>query len=353
MKSLFVPLIGLFSLCAVSRADDVPFFSSLREEVLNQLTIASNAVPQDKKLLAALRSNLKTIDKTKLTLIAGSGALSTLAKSFSKLSLSNTFLPIVVDTRTTYLDVMDSEKSLLEERLPHTMPGSTQDKAQAAIDKLTVEIEAGATNEVLLLSLKSLGKAAKELDKATKAVVKAETAKPGKDFIIATITESGQGTTVLKPLRGTLEAFYDDFFGTIEIDVGELTKLTGGRVQTRMLEITAPFPGEGTHELSLTEEASAWYQRIVSPSFAEFEEENPEFEFLENFFTIDPLNEAPGVFGTGTLKITVQLDELDPTKGIVWGEFSFTANGSRNPLLDLEATVTGSFLVRLSTFDDY
>lgn len=343
MKKLLPPLIILAVLFTpIARGDDVPFFSSLREEVFNQLTIASNAVPLDKKLLATLRSNLKTIDKTKLTLIAGSGALGTLAKSFSKSSLSNTFLPIVVDTRTTYLEVMDSEKGLLEERLADTIPGKTQDKAQAAIGKLALALEAAETNEVLLLSLKALSKAAKELDKAAKAVAKAETAKPGKDFITATITETDQGTTTLKPLKGTLEAYYDDFDGSIEIDVAELTKLSGGRVQARFLEITATVPGEGTHELSLNNEAVAWYQRIVSPSLAEFEEEEPEFEFVENFFTIDPSNET---LGTGTLIITVDFEA-----NLVWGSYSFTASGSENTAL--EATVTGSFLVRLSTFDE-
>src|SRR5690349_23765976 len=47
----------------------------------SQLTIASNTVPLDKKLLASLRSNLKIVDKTKPTLVAGSGALGTLARS--------------------------------------------------------------------------------------------------------------------------------------------------------------------------------------------------------------------------------------------------------------------------------
>lgn len=343
--SLSVLLLCLGNLC---RADAVPFFSSLREEVVSQLTVASNAVPLDKKLLASLRSNLKSIDKTKPTLIAGSGALGTLAKSLGKTSLSNAFLAIVMDIRTTYLDVIDSEKDLLEERLADTMPGSTQNKAQAAIDKLALALEAAETNEVLVLSLKSLNKAAKELDKATKAVVKAETAKPGKDFILATITETGQATTTLKPLKGTLEAFYDEFDGTIEIDVGELTKLSGGRVQTRMLEIFATIPGEGTHTLSVTDEAVAWYQRIVSPSLAEFEEEEPEFEFFEDFFTVNPFNQT---LGSGTLTITVEFDELDPTKGIVWGTFNFTASGSENT--ELEATVTGSFLVRLSTYDEF
>ena len=271
--------------------------------------------------------------------------MGTLAKSLGKTTLSNTFLPIVVDTRTIYLEVMDSEKSLLEERLADTIPGKAQTKAQTAIDKLAVVLESAGTNTVLALSLKSLSKAAKELAKAGKSVAKAETAKPGPNFITTTITESGQPVATLKPLKNSLEAFYDEFDGTIEIDVAELTKLSGGRVQARFLEITATMPGEGRHTLSLTNEAYAIYQRIVAPNIGEFEEYEPNFEFEELFFTIDPFNQT---LGDGTLTITVDL-EADPP--LVWGSFSFSANGSQNT--DLEASMTGNFLLRLESYDDY
>lgn len=344
MKALLLSFSCLL-LCLgdACRADDLPFLSPLRAEIVNQLTTVSNALPFDKKLNSSLIANLKLIDKTKPTFITGSSALGTLAKNLGKTSLSNTFLPIVVDTRDTYLDAIDSEKIVLEERLADTIPGTAQTAAQTAIYKLAAAIEATETNVSLTLSLKSLSTTAKALAAADKAVAKAEVAKPGPNFITATITETGQGTTALKPLKGSLEAYYDDIEGTIEIDVGEITKLSGGRVQTRMLEITADVPGEGTYTLSLTNDAVAWYQRIVSPSFAEFEEEEPDFEFLENFFTIDPFNE---VLGAGTLTITVDFEA-----NIVWGSYSFSASGSENPELDLEATVSGSFLVRLSTYE--
>lgn len=348
MKSILLSLTCLLlSLGASARADELPYFSSLRAEILSQLTTLSNAVPFDKKLNSKLIPNLKLIDKTKPTFITGASALGTLAKALGKTSLSNAFLPIVVDTRDAYLDAIALDRSELEVRLADTIPGKVQAAAEMAIDKLAIALEAAETNSNLTLSLKSLSAAAKALAAAEKAVAKAEVAKPGPSFITATITESAQGTTVLKPLKGTLEAYYDDFAGTIEIDVGELTKLTGGRVQTRMLEITATVPGEGTHELSLTQEASAVYQRIVSPNLAEFEKEEPNFEFYENYFTVDLLNRT---LGSGSLTITVQLDELDPSKGIVWGDFTFTAPGSENPELTLEATVTGSFLVRFEPY---
>jgi hypothetical protein len=344
MYKLILPLACVAVLFAnIARGDDLPFFSSLREEIASQLTIASNTVPLDKKLLASLRSNLKIVDKTKPTLIAGSGALGTLAKGLGKTSLSNAFLPILTGIRTVYIDTMETQMDGLADRLADTIPGKAQTSAQTALDKAATAIDAVGTNSNFALSLKALSTAAKALAAAEKSVAKAETAKPGPNFITATITETDQGTTALKPLKGTLEAFYDDFDGTIEIDVAELTKLSGGRVQTRMLEITAEVPDEGAYELSLTDEAVAWYQRIVSPSFAEFEEEEPDFEFYENFFTIDPFNQT---LGTGTLTITVDFEA-----NIVWGTCSFTAGGSENA--GLEATVTGSFLVRLSTYEEF
>jgi hypothetical protein len=344
MKTLLIPLTCLVLLFSpASRADDLPFFSPLREEIVNQLTIVSNTVPLNKKLNSSLIANLKTLDKTKPTLLTGSAALGTLAKALGKTTLSNTFLLIVTDIRTVYIDTMETEMDALEDRLADTIPGKAQTVAQTAINKLAAALENAETNANLTLSLKSLSAAAKALGTADKAVAKAETAKPGPDSITVTIAESGQGVTTLKPLKKSLEAYYDDFSGEIEIDVAELTKLRGGQYQARFLEMTAAVPGEGTHTLSLTNEAYAIYQRIVSPSLAEFEEEEPDFDFIETFFTIDPINHA---LGTGTLNITVDFDA-----NLVWGTYSFTANGSENTAL--EATVTGSFLVRLSTYEEF
>ena len=345
MKKLVYPLTCLAVLLAnIARGDDLPFFSSLREEIASQLTIASNTLPLNKKLTAGFRSNLKLIDKTKPTLIAGSGALGTLAKSLGRTSLSNTFLPILTDTRTVYIDVMETEMIALEDRLAVTIPGKAQTSARTAIAKVSVAIDDASTNNNFTVSLKSLSKAAKALSSAQKAVAKAETAKPGADFLSATITESNQGETLFKPVKKTiLEAYYDDFSGEIVIDAGELKSLGGGRVQLRYLEITAAVPGEGSHTLSLTNEAYAIYQRTVAPNIREFEEEEPEFEFDELYFTIDPINQT---LGDGTLTITVDFEA-----GIVWGSFSFAATGSGNT--GLEVSMTGSLLVRLSTYEEF
>jgi len=333
-------LVVLFTNAA--RGDDLPFFSTLREEIVNQLTIASNNLALNKKLISTLASNLKTLDKTKPTLVTGSDALGTLAKALAKTSLSNTFLPIVTGIRTVYLDTMEDKMEELDERLSHTMPGKKQTAAKTTLDKATIAIDAVGTNSNFTLSLKALSKAAKAVATAEKDVVKAETAKPDANFLTATIIESNQGVTLLKSTKTFLDAYYDPFFGEIAIEAADLKKLKGGPVQLRGLSIAAMVPGEGTHTLSLTNESNAYYQRIIAPNIREFEEEEPEFDFEELYLTVDPFNER---LGTGSLTITLDLDA-----NIVWGTFTFTATGRENS--ELEVSMTGSFLVRLTTFDD-
>ena len=329
-------------LANIARADDVPFFVPLREEIVNQLTIASNNLALNKKLISALASNLKTLDKTKPTLIAGSATLGTLAKNLGKTTLSNTFLPIVTGIRAVYLETMEGNLDELEERLSHTIPSKAQTTAQTDLGKATIAIDAVGTNSNFALSLKALSQAATALAKAEKSVVKAETAKPEANFLTATITESNQGVTLLKSTKTFLDAYYDPFFGEIDIEATDLKKLKGGPVQLRGLSFTALVPGEGTHTLSLTNESNAYYRRIIAPNIREFEEEEPEFDFDELYFTVDPFNER---LGTGSLTITLDLDA-----NLVWGTFTFTASGKDDS--NLEVTITGSFLIRLSTFDD-
>ncbi len=344
MNKLIFPLTIFAVLVAnIARGDDVPFFSALRGEIVNQLTIASNTVALNKKLISTLTSNLKTLDKTKPTLIAGSATLGTLAKNLGKTSLSNTFLPILTDTRTVYIDVMETGMSALNDRLADTIPGKARTTAQTDLGKTAIAIDAVGTNSNFALSLKALSKAATALAKAEKSVAKAETAKPGANFLTATITESNQGVTLLNSTKTFLDAYYDPIFGEIDIEAADLKKLGGGPVQLRGLSLAAIVPGEGTHTLNLTNESNAYYQRIIAPSIREFEEEEPDFDFEELYLTVDPFNER---LGTGTLTITLDLDA-----NIVWGTFTFTATGKENS--NLAVSMTGSFLVRLTTFNDF
>jgi hypothetical protein len=341
MKKLLYPLICLAVLCTnIGRADDLPFFSSLRNEVANQQTVVSNTPPLDKKLAAALRTNLKLIDRTKPTLVNGTTALGALAKNLGRTSLSNTFLPIVTDARSVYADAMDLETDALDNRLADTIPGKARAAAQAALDKLRAAIDDARTNANFTLALRSLSVAAKAVGTAQKAVAKAESAPPGPGFLSATITESNQGVTTFLPTRFDLSdaATYDPFFGELDIIVADRKSLGSGRAQGRLLSIYAYLPGEGAYTLSLTntEESFAIYERVIA-SGSELE-----VEFYEKYQTVDPLNNP---LGTGTLTITLDLDAR-----IVWGEFTFTATGVNDTNLTVSAS--GTFLLRLEVVAD-
>jgi len=342
MKKLTFNLICLAALLSnVTRGDEPPFLSSLRTEVVSQLTIATNTPPQNKKLVSALQTNLKLIDRTKPTLITGSAALGTLAKSLSRTALSNTFLPILTDTRTVYVDAVETEVSALEDRLGATIPGKAKTAAWTALGKVTTAIDDASTNANFTTALKSLGKATKALATAEKSVAKAESAPPGPNFLLATITESNQGVTPFKPTKNTiLEATYDPFSGEIDIDGGDLKNLGGGRAQARFLSLSATLPGEGTYTLSLTNanDSYAIYERGI---VANINAPEPELEVQELYFTVDPINNR---LGTGTMTIALDLDA-----NIVWGEFSFTATGSTDS--NLAVSITGSFLLRLEVFE--
>jgi hypothetical protein len=341
-KPIYSLLYCVVLLATPARADELPFFSPLREELVAQLTLASNAPPPvDKRLISTLNANLKLIDRTKPMLINGSAALGTLAKALGKTSLSNVFLPVIQSTRTAYSEFMVTELDDLDERLRSTIPGKTQTAAQTAMSKVSAALDGVETNSNLTLSLKSLSKAATALVAAGKAVTKAELAPPGAEFLTATIVESNQPTNTFKPNAKTyLDVYFDPFSGELEIDAGTIKSLGGAQAEVRFVSLAAIVAGEGINSLSLTnaDQGYAIYQRGLVPNIRV---PDPEIEVQETYFTIDPINER---LGSGVLTVTVR-----PDKNLVWGSFTFAAKGSNNS--NREVSVTGSFLLRYESWD--
>jgi hypothetical protein len=348
MQKSFAPLACLFLLLTVTaRADDLPFFSALRGEIVNQLTIASNTLPLDKKLVAALNTNLKLIGRTKATLVNGSAALGVLAKNLGRTSLSNTFLPILADARTAYADALDAETDALESRLADTIPGKAQAAAQVALNKLQAAIDDSRTNASFTLALKSLSKAAKAVAAAQKAVTKAESAPPGAGFLSATITESNQGVTTFQPARSELAnaAEYDPFSGEFDIIVSDGRNLGGGQLQGRVLTFIANLPGAGSYTLNLTNVADSFaiYERVVGRNV---NSGNPDIDFYEQYATVNQFNTP---LGGGALTLTLDLEAK-----IVWGEFTFTATGLNHEGANepnLTVSITGSFFLRVEILE--
>jgi hypothetical protein len=342
MKSLSAFLVALaFSAGTVARADDLPYLSPLRDALVTQLTIVTSTVPANKPLASTLSASLKLVDRTKPEYVAGSASIGTLANLLLKTSLSNEFRPILEGIRDTYVENMAAEEDGLNHRVALVIPGKTQTAAQTAIGKFSVALDLVSTNPDFKFSLPALKKAAAALLAADKAVVKAETAKPGASFLTATVLESGQPATTLKPTAKTiLEATYDPFFGEIDIDAGDMVKLGGTRVGLRFLSLTAMVSGPGTYTLSLTNDAQGYavYERAI---LADIRDPYPEPDSQEFFATIDPFNQR---LGSGTMTITLSEDS-----SVVWGSFSFTGLGIE--VTSRTATITGTFLMRVETFE--
>ena len=266
-----------------------------------------------------------------------------LAKNLGRTAPSNTFLPILTDTRDVYADAMAAEIPPLEGRLAAVFPGKAQTAALIAIARLSAAIDDARTNANFTVALKSLSNAAKALAVAQKAVVKAETARPGPSFVTATITESNFGVTTLKAAGSDyLDASYYTSDGVINIFAGDLKSLGGGRVRLRLLTLIAIAPAPGSYTFSLTnsEQSFATYDSGI---YRNINAEEPDVDFEENFSTIDTTNDR---FGTGTLNIT-----FDQEAKLLWGDFTFTATGKTDS--DLTVSITGSFLVRVEVFDDF
>jgi hypothetical protein len=328
-------------LTAVARADGLPFFSTLREEVVNQLTIATNTPPLNKKLVAALRTNLKLIDRTKPTLVNGSAALGVLAKGLARTAPSNTFLPILTDTRTVYVEALNAEIPPLVSRLGATIPGKAQNAAWTALAKLSAAIDDARTNVNFTVALKSLSKAAKALVVAQKAVGKAETARPGASFVTATITESNQGVTSFKAAGGYLDGAYYPDDGVLNLFAGDLKKLGGGLTQARLITLIATVPASGSYTFNLagSQQSFATYDRGI---YRNINSDEPDVEFEDNFSTANSFSTPPPA---GTLNISVDLEAR-----LAWGDFTFTASGSNDS--NLAVSMTGSFLIRLEVIED-
>lgn len=219
MKKLKYILTALTLICAAAghqlRAETLPlYFGDLRSEVTNQLTIASNTVVVDKKLISKLKATLKTIDKNKTnTLAASTKTLALVAKSLNQTTLSNIFdsnIQLVVDL---YVSNYFSAQSDLASRLVSTFPGKSHDAADKAMAKLLAAIDAADTNLNSTIASKALSSSSKALVVATKSVTKAEAAPQPPATYQATIAINGASTTTFRPtLAVAVQGGPGDFF---------------------------------------------------------------------------------------------------------------------------------------------
>src|SRR5687768_16525851 len=85
----------------------LPFLDPIRTEIVNQQVIVSNAPTLDKPLATSLRKALLQIDRpTPTNLVNDTKALSSIAATLNKTSLSNTFDPLIRTALANYAGVV-------------------------------------------------------------------------------------------------------------------------------------------------------------------------------------------------------------------------------------------------------
>jgi len=205
MKQLLLTL-ALFSAVFLPSAHAVsglPYFDSLRTQVLNQLNIATNGVEEpDKKLVSALRKALTTIDKTKVDFASGAKALGTLAKGLNRTTLSNDFAGEFASIAGDYAAGLLVGASTLSNRLASTFPSKAHTAAEGNLAELDAAVSSALSAGDVVAAAKFLSTAAKNLSTAAKNVDKAEDAPAPSAGLTANIS-------------GALHGSFNDFNTTI------------------------------------------------------------------------------------------------------------------------------------------
>ena len=204
MKCILLTL-ALFSsiLIPSARAAALPYFDTLRAQVLSQLDLATNGVPEpDKKLVTALRKALTAIDKTKPDYASGAKSLGKIAKGLNGTSVSNVFAPVFQSTVADYVGALMGEEATLAARLAATFPSKSKTSAVLALERLLAALQSANATDDIILAAKALGTAAKEFSTATKLTIKAE-------------DEPAPPAGLTANISGALNASFNDFNTTI------------------------------------------------------------------------------------------------------------------------------------------
>lgn len=247
MKKLILTLV-LFCAVAAQHASAVsgpPYLDDIRSEIINQLTIASNASVLDTKLIKALNKVLTTLDKNLTNVIAnatnklapGTKVLGLITKALNKTSLSNVFDAPLQQTIDIYTGEYASALSGLSNRLAATFLSSKRTSAAKALGKLLLAVTSADTNMNSNLAVKALGKAATALKSAEKSVVKAENVPPPPAGITATVAVTGSSTVNYKSLTQVVTPGASGNFNVLSGAV------TGSGSNTKQLVISFSLQG--------------------------------------------------------------------------------------------------------------
>jgi hypothetical protein len=304
MKCLLLTLALFAAIFVPSEraAAALPYFETVRAQVLSQLDLATNGVAEpDKKLVSALQKALTAIDKTKPDYASGAKSLGKLAKALNRTSVSNVFAPVFESTVADYVGALMGEEDALAARLAATFPSKSRTSAELALVRLLAALDSANATDDIILAAKALGTAAKEFGAATKFTVQAEDVPPPPASITANVT----GATTVS-------------------------------INTQGAGVTAGAPGNFAL-LGAQAIINPPGQRGISFSLSGVTEGTHAATLSNGTITIQSgFSASAYTGGTGTANVT-----LNSAARSLFGTFTFTANGSGGTVGTV--TVTGSF----------
>ena len=154
----------------------MPYFGPLKDGLTEQITVVSNTVPLDKKLLGVLKGSLAQIDKPSTPSLVGDlKLLNVVVAAISKTSVSNVFHAPLDGAVNNYLELIYNLADAGKVKLASVYPSKVKDSAQKSLDKLYATLQSADTNSNLGAASKLIGKALPQWVTANKVIASAAT----------------------------------------------------------------------------------------------------------------------------------------------------------------------------------
>jgi len=244
MKKLLI-LTSIVSAAFIQNLEATPFLPHLgpiRTEIVNQQVIVSNTTPLNKPLATALRKALLQIDRpTPTNLVNDTKALSSIAGTLNKTSLSNTFDPLIRTALGNYVGVLGADLHSISNALVTTFPSGPHTAANNLIAAAFDSVEAVIANGNTTLATKALAAVTKKLPAIQNLLTKAINAPAPSARFTATVTGDILGTFNFTPIHNVIIVTYQG--GSLRV-AGTNFKIAGAT--SRTLVVTVPNIIDGT-----------------------------------------------------------------------------------------------------------
>lgn len=254
MKKILITLVVLIAAAApqMRASAFLPYLDPIRTEIVNQQVIVSNAPSLDKPLATALRKALLQIERpTPTNLVNDTKALSSIAGTLNKTSLSNTFDPLIRTAMGQYAGVVIGELNSISNSLLSTFPSGPRSAANNLIEAALDSVASAIANGNTTLGTKALAAVVKKLTAVKNLLNKAINAPAPPIQFRATITASGEGTFNWQPTPSRAAAA--SLIGnTLSVTGVQVQRIGRTSVRSRYLTVHIPNIADGTRMYNVT-----------------------------------------------------------------------------------------------------